>query len=174
MLALEQNGACPSMQLLRYGESDIAQHTGTLQEQHEVAPPIQVLVVDDFLPWQHLVRKMFESETDFKIKAIATDGLEAVQKATELQPDVILMDISLPKITGFEAAQHIRLLSPTSRILFVSEHRNFDFIEAAFQAGGLGYLLKSDAGSDLFAGIRAVVRGQLFVSRSLNGWTIQD
>lgn len=117
---------------------------------------------------------MFESETDLKIKAIATDGLEAVQKATEMQPDVILMDISLPKINGFEAAQHIRLLSPTSRTLFISEHRNFDFIEAAFHAGGLGYVLKSDAESDLFIGIRAVLRGQLFVSRSLNGWTVQD
>jgi DNA-binding NarL/FixJ family response regulator len=135
---------------------------------------IQVLVVDDFLAWQDLIRRMFESQTDLKIQAIATDGLEAVQKATDLQPDVILMDISLPKMNGFEATRHIRLLSPTSRVLFVSEHRNFDFIEAAFQAGGLGYVLKSDACSDLLAGIRAVVRGQLFVSHSLDGWTVQD
>jgi DNA-binding NarL/FixJ family response regulator len=148
--------------------SDIGRRAETLQEQNEVAPLIQILVVDDFLPWHCLVQKTLESETDLKIRAIATDGLEAVQKATELRPDVILMDISLPKMNGFEATRHIRLLSSASRILFLSEHRGFDLIEAAFQSGGLGYVLKSDAGSDLLTGIRAVLRGQLFVSRSLN------
>lgn len=132
-------------------------------------PLIQILLVDDFLPWQVFVRDMFESEIGFKIIATANDGREAVEKATQSQPDVILMDIGLPKLNGFEAAQHIRAFSPTARILFLTERPGSDFIEAAFQAGGLGYVLKSDVHSDLFAGIRAVLRGQRFVSRSLKG-----
>lgn len=128
---------------------------------------IQILLVDDFVPWQLLVREIFESETDFRIIGTANDGLEAVEKATEAQPDVILMDISLPKLNGIEAAKHIRILSPTSRILFLTERRDPDFIEAAFQAGGLGYVLKCAAISDLIVGIRAVFSGQRFVSESL-------
>jgi DNA-binding NarL/FixJ family response regulator len=133
----------------------------------EVLAVIQILLVDDFVPWQLFVREMFKSETEFKIIDTAKDGLEAVQKAAEARPEVILMDISLPKLSGFEAAQQIRVVSPTSRILFLTERRGSDFIEAAFQAGGLGYILKSDANSDLIAGIRAVLNGQRFVSRSL-------
>ena len=130
-------------------------------------PATQILVVDDFLPWQCFIQQMFESETDLKIIATAADGLEAIQKATELQPDVILMDVSLPKLNGFEATRHIRMLSPASLILFLSEHRGPDLIEAAFKAGAWGYVLKADSNSDLFTGIRAILRGQQFVSHSL-------
>lgn len=128
---------------------------------------VQILVVDDFSPWQRFVRNMLEPETDFTITGTANDGLEAIQKATELQPDVILLDISLPKMSGLEVMQHIHLLSPASRILFLSAHRGRDLVEAAFQGGGQGYVLKSDANSDLLAGIRAVFRGQRFISNSL-------
>ena len=128
---------------------------------------IHILLVDDFASWQLLLQELFESETEFKIIATANDGLEAIHKAAEMQPDVILMDISLPKLSGLEAAQQIRMLSPNSRILFLTERRDSDFIDAAFQAGALCYVLKSDAKSDLCAGIRAALNGQRFVSRSL-------
>jgi DNA-binding NarL/FixJ family response regulator len=113
---------------------------------------------------------MFQSEADLKIIATATDGLEAVQKATELQPDVILMDLSLPRMNGFEATRQIRTASPASKILFLSNQRDFDLIEAAFQVGGLGYVLKSDSSFDLVTGIRVILRGQQFVSRSVKDW----
>jgi two-component system, NarL family, nitrate/nitrite response regulator NarL len=136
---------------------------------------IQILIVDDFLRWQHLARRMLESESNLKIIGTATHGLEAVQKATQFQPEVILMDISLPGMNGFEAARHIRLLSPGSRILFLSENRGADFIEAALQAGGIGYVLKSDANSDLLDGLKSVLRGQQFVSHSLrDGFNLPD
>ena len=136
-------------------------------EKRKVMSVTQILLVDDFVPWQLLLREMLASEADFKIIGTASDGLEAVHKATEAQPDLVLMDISLPKLNGFEAAQHIRMLSPSSSILFLSERRGSDFIDAAFQAGGLGYVLKCDVTSDLFAGIRSVLKGQRFVSCSL-------
>jgi two-component system, NarL family, response regulator NreC len=130
---------------------------------------VRILIVDDLLPWQHLVRRILEPQANFKIIDTANDGLEAVQKTTQFQPDVVLIDIGLPGISGFEAARQIRLLSPASRILFVTEWRGPDFIQAGFEAGGLGYVLKSDVNSDLLAGIRAILRGQQFVSQSLKG-----
>jgi len=128
---------------------------------------IQILVVDDFFPWQRFVRRMLERENDLSIVAAVNDGINAVEAAAECQPDVILMDISLPGISGFQAAQQIRRMSPKSRVLFVSQHREVEFVEAAFQAGGMGYVLKVDSNSDLLAGIRAVLRGEQFVSHSM-------
>jgi DNA-binding NarL/FixJ family response regulator len=129
-----------------------------------------ILVVDDFLPWQSFVLTKLELERDFRIISIASDGLEAIQKATELQPDVILMDVSLPRMNGFEATRQIRMLSPASKILFLSGHSSSDLIQAAFEAGGCGYVLKSDSSSDLIPGIRAVLLDQQFVSHSLTRW----
>jgi len=110
---------------------------------------------------------MFESEADLKIIATATDGSEAIQKARELQPDVILMDISLPGLNGFEATRQIRRLSPASKILFLSEHSSTDLIEAALQVGGSGYVWKSNCRSHLLTAIRVILRDQQFVSRRL-------
>ena len=121
----------------------------------------------NFLPCHEFVQQLFESEVDLKVIATAIDGFEALQKAIELRPDVILMDLSLPGMNGLEATRHIRILRPASKILFLSEDRGCELIEVAFQVGGFGYILKSDSHSDLLIGIRAVLRGQRFVSRSL-------
>jgi|SRR6516164_8247296 DNA-binding NarL/FixJ family response regulator len=130
-------------------------------------PVKQILLVDDSLPWQRFVREMFESEADLKIIATATDGSEAIQKARELQPDVILMDVSLPGLNGFEATRQIRTLSPASKILFLSEHSSTDLIEAALEVGGSGYVWKSNCRSHLLTAIRVILRDQQFVSRRL-------
>lgn len=130
-------------------------------------PCTKILIVDDFPPWQQFVFEMFKSESDSSIIYFAADGLEAVQKAQELQPDVILMDISLPVMNGFEATGKIRVLSPASKILFVTERRSYDYMQGAFDAGASGYILKSDASSDLLRGVEAALQNQRFVSRSL-------
>jgi two-component system, NarL family, response regulator NreC len=130
----------------------------------------QILIVEDFVPWQHFISMKLQSEIDLQVISIATDGLEAVHKAKELQPDLILMDLSLPGMNGIEATRQIRLLSPGSRILFLSEHADSNLIQSALDAGACGYILKSDSGWDLILGIRAVLLGQLFVSRSLTNW----
>ena len=126
--------------------------------------------MDDFLPWHHFVQRTLESEADLKVIATAMNGFEAVHKAIELRPDVILMDVSIPGMNGLEATRQIRILCPASKILLLSEHRGSDLIEFAFEIGGFGYILKSDSDSDLLIGIRAVLRGQQFVSRSLTDW----
>jgi len=129
-----------------------------------------ILVVDDFLPWQHFVAVMLQREIDMQIISTAVDGLEAIRKAKEIKPHLILMDLSLPGINGIDTTRQIRIDSPSSRVLFLSEHRDSDLIRAAFGVGACGYVLKSDSNPDLILGIRAVLLGQPFVSRSLTNW----
>lgn len=128
---------------------------------------IRILAVDDYAPMQRFISELFEHESDLNIVAMASGSWEALQIAKQLQPDVILMDVSLPEMNGIEATQRIRELAPQSRVLFLSEHRGRDIIEAAFAAGGMGYVLKSDALGDLIPGVRAILRGEQYLSRSL-------
>jgi CheY-like chemotaxis protein len=93
----------------------------------------------------------------------ASDGVEGVQKAIELQPDLILLDIGLPKLNGIEAAPQIRKAAPNSKILFASENRSADIIDAAMRTGASGYVVKADAASELLPAIEAVLQGQQFI-----------
>ena len=127
----------------------------------------RILLVDDFVPWQHLVLWLLDSETDLQIISTAVDGTEAVQKGGDLQPDLILMDLSLPGMNGIEATRQIRIASPGSKVLFLADYCEPDIVQATFNAGASGYVLKSDFNADLIPGIRAVLLGQKFISRSL-------
>jgi DNA-binding NarL/FixJ family response regulator len=131
------------------------------------ARKIRVLVVDDYSPWSRFLRSLLEKRPELEVVGEASDGLEAVQKAQELQPDLILLDVGLPKLSGIEAARRIRDLSSTSKILFVSEYRSWDIAEAALGAGAGGYVVKSDAGSQLLPAVNLVLEGTQFISPSL-------
>jgi DNA-binding NarL/FixJ family response regulator len=91
--------------------------------------------------------------------------MQAVQKAEELKPDLILLDIGLPKLNGIEAARQIRKLSPQSKIIVVSQESSADMVQAALNSGALGYVVKTRAGSDLLAAIEAAILGKQFISR---------
>jgi DNA-binding NarL/FixJ family response regulator len=97
-----------------------------------------------------------------------SDGLEAVRKAQELKPDLILLDIGLPRLNGIEVAWRIREVSPNSKILFLSENRSQDIAEQALSTGAGGYVVKSDAGSKLLPAVEAILKGEGFVSASLD------
>jgi DNA-binding NarL/FixJ family response regulator len=121
-------------------------------------------VVDDFVPWQnYLIGKLGENSA-FHIIAVVSDGAEAVVKAAELRPDLILMDINLPKLSGIKGAARIRERSPQARILFVSQNLDLDVVRAALSVGGLGYVVKSDAEAYLLPAIEAVMSGKRFLS----------
>jgi DNA-binding NarL/FixJ family response regulator len=130
---------------------------------------IRVLVVDDYEPWYGFISNTLKDQPELEVVQHVSDGLEAVQQAEQLQPDLILLDIGLPTLNGIEAATRIREVSPTSKILFVSENRSVDIAEKALRTGGGGYVLKSDAGKELLAAIKAVLEGKRFVSASLAG-----
>jgi len=129
--------------------------------------PIRVLIVDDFEAWRRFHCSAIEKDSQFQIVGEVSDGLEAVQQARQLQPDLIVIDIGIPTLNGIEAARQIRNVSPASKILFVSENRSGDIVEAALNAGGEGYVLKSDATGELLSALRAVLEGKRFISASL-------
>jgi len=134
----------------------------------------RILVVDDYEPWQGFVSKTLRNEPELEIIGQVSDGLEAVQKAQELQPDLILLDIGLPTLNGIEAARRMREVSPTSKILFVSENRFLDIARGALSTGAGGYVVKSDAANDLLLAIRAVLEDKQFVSASLVGHDLAE
>ena len=126
-------------------------------------------MVDDFAEWQHFVIAKLRGNPSFQVIGVASDGLEAVLKTEELQPDLILLDIGLPRLNGIEAARRLRMVASESKILFLSQELDADVVQAAFSAGGHGYVLKSDAGSELLTGVEAVMSGKKFLSRNLTG-----
>ena len=128
---------------------------------------VRVLVVDDVELWHTFVHMRLGMEANLYIIGVATDGLDAIRKAERLRPDLILLDISLPKLNGLEAARQIRKVSPSSKILFVSVESDPDVVRDALSAGGLGYVLKTEAARDLLSGIESVLLGRRFVSSSL-------
>jgi DNA-binding NarL/FixJ family response regulator len=130
---------------------------------------IRVLVVDDYEPWRRYLAATLRKETGLDVIGEGSDGLEAVQQARELQPDLILLDIGLPTLNGIEAARRIREVSPASKILFVSENRSAGVAEEALSTGGGGYVVKSDAAGELLPAVDAVLNGKSFLSANLTG-----
>jgi DNA-binding NarL/FixJ family response regulator len=135
---------------------------------------IRILVVDDFKDWLRQARLLLQSRSECQVIAEASDGLEAVRKAQDLKPDLILLDIGLPKLNGIEAARRIRQRSPSSKIIFLSQNSNLDFVRAALGTGALGYVLKTDAGRELLHAMDAVLGGEQFFSSSVKGHQFTD
>ena len=129
----------------------------------------RVLVVDDYEPFRRFVCSTLGTRPELQIVGEVSDGLEAVHKAEELQPDLIVLDIGLPTLNGIEAARRMRKLSPESKILFISQESSADVVREAFSLGALGYVVKVHAGSDLLPAVKAVLQGKQFVSASLTG-----
>jgi DNA-binding NarL/FixJ family response regulator len=127
-------------------------------------PPVRILVVDDFDPWRRFICSILEKDSELKVICEASDGLEAVQKAEELKPDLIVLDIGLPSLNGIEAARRIREIAPATKILFLSQEPSADVVRGAFSLGALGYVVKAHAGSALLPAVDAVLRGRQYVS----------
>ena len=134
---------------------------------HRGVPAVRVLVVEDFEPFRRLIYAMLRKRSDLQIIGELSDGLEAVRKAEELQPDLILLDVGLPTLNGIEAARQIRTLSP-ARIIFVTQESSADVVEAALNIGAMGYVVKTRIGSDLLTAVDAVLEGRQFISRGLS------
>lgn len=113
------------------------------------------------------MRSAIQARADFNVVGEAEDGLEAVQKAADLQPDLILLDIGLPKLNGMAAAAKIRILAPAAKILFISLESSCAVVEEAFNLGAQGYIHKLRVHSELVPGIEAVLAGRHFVSSDL-------
>jgi DNA-binding NarL/FixJ family response regulator len=134
-----------------------------------VTSAFRVLVVEDYEPFRRFVCSTLEKRPELQIVCEVSDGLDAVRKAGELQPDLILLDVGLPSLNGIEAARQIRKLSPKSKILFVSQESSADIVQEALSLGALGYVVKVHAGSELLAAAESVRQGRRFVSAGLAG-----
>jgi DNA-binding NarL/FixJ family response regulator len=132
---------------------------------------IRILIADDYADWRRQVRLLLQARPEWQVIAEASDGSEAVQKAEELKPDMILLDIGLPNLNGIEAAWRIRQLSPSSNIVFLSRNNDRDVVQGALSTGALGYVCKIDTEGELLSAMDAVLRGEQFVSSSLKGYT---
>ena len=128
--------------------------------------PLRILVVEDHAQFRQLICAELQRRAEFEIFE-AADGLEALEKAGALQPDLILLDISLPKLHGFKVAKRVRTLARHARLLFMSQESSADIVRKALSLGAHGYVQKLSAGTDLLSAIDAVLDGQRFVSRSV-------
>src|SRR5277367_1064641 len=111
----------------------------------------RVLVVEDHEPFRRFVGSTLRTRPELRVICDVSDGLAAVQKAEELQPDLIVLDIGLPALNGIEAARRIRKLVPACKILFLSQETSVDIVHEAISLGALGYVVKAQAGSELLA-----------------------
>src|SRR5215472_13653864 len=129
---------------------------------------IRVLVVDDHEYWRKLASTTLQKRPGLKVVGEASDGLQAIRLAQQLQPDLIVLDVGLPDLNGIEAARTIRNLCPNSKIAFMTANRSRDIAEQALSTGACGYIVKSDAASELLPAIKAVLEGKRFLSASLD------
>jgi DNA-binding NarL/FixJ family response regulator len=130
-------------------------------------PPVRVLVVDDHALFRHGLVSVLHAATDVEVVGEARDGMEAIEQAAALEPDVVLMDVRMPSVNGIEAARRIRVAQPTVRVLMLTESEDDEDLFAAVRAGATGYLLKEVAIDEIADAIRSVASGQALVSPSM-------
>src|SRR3954453_11198158 len=118
-----------------------------------MAGSVRLFLVGDFEPWRQQGPSIFLTRSELHVESEAADGLEAVQKAQELQPDLILLDIGLPTLNGLKAANRIGKVAPEAGILFLTQNSDKDIEHAALSTGAHGYILKVDAGTELLPAV---------------------
>ena len=121
------------------------------------ATQIEIMIVDDYKEWRLRLRSFLELLPGFRVVGEAADGVEAVEKAAQLLPDIVLLDIGMPLLNGIEAAPRIRRASPESGIIFLTQEHDSDIRAAALATGSAAYLLKSTPASELKRTIESVV-----------------
>lgn len=134
---------------------------------------IRVLIVDDHAILREGIRALLNLYPEIEVVGEASDGLEAISKARQLQPDIILMDIAMPGLGGLEATIEIRKQCPNSRVVILTQHEDTEYIFPILKAGAAGYVLKKAVGTELVAAIRAVYSGGSFLYPSVAAAVIE-
>jgi DNA-binding NarL/FixJ family response regulator len=128
-----------------------------------------VLVVEDYEPFRQFLCSTLARRPELQIVGEVADGLEAIDKAEELQPDLILLDVGLPSLNGIDAARRISQLAPKSKIIFLTQESSAEVIEEALNLGARGYIIKMHAASEILPAVEAVSQGKRFISDGLAG-----
>jgi two-component system response regulator NreC len=137
-------------------------------------PNVRIMLADDHAMLRTALASLLGAEPDFEVVGEAGDGVEAIAMAQELQPDVAVIDITMPRIGGLEAVRQISLCSPQVRFLVLTMHESEELLLHALRAGASGYVVKKAAHTDLIEAIRAVHRGEAFLNASALRLVLQD
>lgn len=137
-------------------------------------PKLRITLADDHTVVRQGLRKVLEERADWEVVAEAGDGREAVRQASELEPDVAIVDITMPLLNGVEATRQIVKRSPSTRVLVLTMHADEAYVNQILQAGATGYLLKDSADVDLIAAVSAVSKGKSFFSPAVSRVMLDD
>lgn len=137
-------------------------------------PRIRILLADDHAVLRAGLKALLSAQPDMDIVGEAGDGLEALQQAEQVRPDVVLADVGMPGVNGLELTRRLAESLPETRVLILTVHEDQSFLHRALRAGAAGYLVKRAAEEDLLAGIRAVARGEAFLFPSMTKQLIED
>jgi DNA-binding NarL/FixJ family response regulator len=133
------------------------------------APIVRILVVEDYEPFRLFLTSLVQKKPEWQIVCEVSDGPQAILKARDLQPTLVLLDIGLPELDGIEVARQIRDKAPNSKILFVSQEPSEEIVREVLALGARGYVLKAQSARELIPAIDAVLRGQRVVSSGFAG-----
>ncbi len=136
--------------------------------------PIQIVIADDHALVRAGLMELMKTFEKVEVVAEAGDGLEAIEKARDYQPDIMLLDISMPKMRGLEAITEIHRVSPETLILILSMFNNQEYIRESFKKGAVGYLLKEAAAEELKSAISALLQNKVYISPALSGFIVRD
>lgn len=135
---------------------------------------IKVLVVDDHTVVRDGLCSLLNAQEDIKVVGVAADGREALKEAERLHPDVVLMDVAMPRLNGIEATRRFRKVLPSIKVLILSMHQSGEYVHRALEAGAWGYLLKESAGPEVAAAIRAVHAGRRHLSARITETVLEQ
>ncbi len=135
---------------------------------------INILLADDHTIVRDGIRALIDDEPDMQVIAEAEDGYSSVRLACDLTPDVVLMDIAMPRLNGMEATQQIKKNCPQVKVLVLTMHENEEYIRRVLACGAMGYILKDAAAKDLLGAIRSVYNGEMVLSPAITRLVIED
>jgi NarL family two-component system response regulator LiaR len=136
--------------------------------------PIRVVVADDHAILREGIKVLLQGQSDISVVGEAEDGRQAVQRCQELRPDVVLMDIAMPGLGGYEATLEIRRLMPTIRVLVLTQYDNKEYVLRFLRAGAAGYVVKKAVATEVLSAIRAVARGETYLHADIAGAVVED
>lgn len=129
---------------------------------------IRIILAEDYTIIREGLKSLLLSEPDFDVVGEAADGREAIECVEKLAPDIVLMDLSMPRMDGVEAIRQIKKQSPATRVLVLTVHKNEEYILATFQAGADGYVLKYVGHAELVSAINTVMKGEPYLSSAVS------
>lgn len=144
-----------------------ANATVALRGVHVSTQSKRIMVVDDFAPWRRFLSTLLVVTPEWQISTEAVKGAEALEKAQELEPDLVLLDIDLPDMNGIEIARRLQAIAPNAKVIFLTAESSPEIVKAALSSGAAGYLLKSQVVGELLPALKSAFAGKRFIGKGI-------